>query len=105
MAKHTEGPWRSSCMVMDADDWTALNASGPKGSVIDIVQRGQDVIAAVWCGDDCDGEEAANARLIAAAPDLLEALEDAERALTACNFDETSNTMRDIRAAIAKATK
>lgn len=36
---------------------------------------------------------------------LVEALEDALAGLLVCNFDETSNTVRNARAAIAKARK
>ena len=68
----TPGRWRASSMTMDRKEWALLNGKGG----IQIVQRGEDVIAAVWCGDDRDGEEQANARLIAAAPELYEALSD-----------------------------
>ena len=95
--KHTPGEWRASAMEMDPGAWRLLN----RGK-IDIVRRGQDVIAAVWCGDDKDGEEAANARLIAAAPELLEALQQAEEWLT--GWASAEPYLSVIRAAIAKAT-
>lgn len=69
MDHHTPGSWEPRIMEMSKKDWAALNC-GP----IQVVCRGQDVIAAVWCGDDRNTTEAANAHLIAAAPDLLEAL-------------------------------
>lgn len=48
------------------------------------------------------GENEANARLIAAAPDLLEALIDCRRALEIANF---TGELAVVDAAIAKATK
>ena len=69
--KHTPGRWSCALMRMTKPDWAALHSGKHP---IDIVKRGDDVIAAVWCGDDQDGEEQANAHLIAAAPDMLEAL-------------------------------
>ena len=68
--KHTPGEWNAGTMVMTKTDWAALNT----GHEIHIVKRGIDVIAAVWAVGD---EEADNARLIAAAPDLLKALKHA----------------------------
>lgn len=55
------------------------------------------------CGvDDNDGgSQEANARLIAAAPDLLEACEAAEKLLA--RYALNDSTLSDIRAAIAKA--
>ncbi|MGA0564135.1 hypothetical protein ACO2RV_16950 [Ancylobacter sp. VNQ12] len=69
--KHTKGEWRPGVMSMSAKDWAQL-----RGDEITIVRRGQDVIAAVWCGDDRDGEEEANAGLISAAKDLLAAAKE-----------------------------
>ena len=69
--KHTTGRWSYALMEMTKPDWAALHSGKHP---VDIVKRGDDVIAAVWCGDDQDGEEQANAHLIAAAPDMLEAL-------------------------------
>ena len=69
-SKHTPAPWRASEMIISKNNWKELNDK----QIQTIVKRGADVIACVWCGDDRDGEELANARLIAAAPDLLDAL-------------------------------
>jgi len=62
--KHTPGYYRASTMTMSRKAWASLN-QGP----LNIVQRGQDVLAVVWCDDD--SSEQAQARLFAAAPDLL----------------------------------
>lgn len=109
---HTPGPWQSSEMTMIAKDWAALN----RGK-LNIVVRGSDVIAAVWCGDDRNTTEAANARLIAAAPDMIEALRQAEVALASeLDMRNAADDVQDakyhvpvapaleaVRAAIAKA--
>jgi hypothetical protein len=105
MSKHTPGPWEDGTMSISKRNWALIH----DGAEINIVKRGADVIAAVWCGDDEDGEEAANARLIAAAPELLEALEGlyalAFVSLAVANHGgpETTRIMQTARAVIAKA--
>jgi hypothetical protein len=90
--KHTPGPWR----YWHEDGYCGeLNA--PNGSLI--------------AAFESEPHEA-NARLIAAAPDLLEALQNAHALLQATLFIINDNEARDIakqqldanRAAIAKAT-
>lgn len=89
-AKHTPGPWvyRQS---FDArrDIWTATDATGHRELVATI--------------PDADGDHVnADARLIAAAPELLELVLDA---LDDPDVDILgSEWARDARAAIAKAT-
>jgi hypothetical protein len=70
-AKITKGEWFAHAMTMSRKDWASLHAKE-----LDIVRRGSDVIAAVWCGDDVEGGEQANARLISAAPEMFEALKE-----------------------------
>lgn len=102
--QHTQGKWTSSTMEMDAEDWAALNEGA-----LNVVTRGQDVIAVVWCGDDRDGEEEANALLLAAGPRLLAAAETI--ALHAKNFGDGTEGYIEVQrehieelcAAIAKA--
>ena len=67
MTAHTPGPWKS--------DWRFIVAPDPKGIHADIY------IAEIAESDEegrvaDDQQQAANARLIAAAPDLLEAAEE-----------------------------
>ena len=57
---HTPGPW-------GVPDWHQLGR-------IDVVDSGGRIVAAVYLRDAL-GEEAANARLIAASPEILAALE------------------------------
>lgn len=77
MSKHTPGPWR----IAENDGAYAYIKSGPGTN---LMKPGQ-MVAKVWL-QDADYNEA-NARLIAAAPELLEAckqllttLEEAEQA-------------------------
>ena len=65
--KHTPGPWqRISSTINRIDIVTCDKDDQPNGRVASIHR-------VAWCNE---GEENANARLIAAAPQLLEALED-----------------------------
>lgn len=84
MSKHTQGPW-----VAALDRNSRPIVRGP----------GKWQIADGWHTPDGNGW--ANARLIAAAPDLLEAL---VAVLNYCVDDEGQPTIATARAAIAKAT-
>lgn len=107
--KHTRGPWRFS--------------TEPQPNGCPIVGNSRGLMVAVLAHSinyDSQREEAlANARLIAAAPELLEALEECEKALT--QYIDASTAMNPVikqsghlhpvvklrdhaRAAIAKAT-
>jgi hypothetical protein len=88
MSAHTPGPWTASGGAVFSE--TAVHLAG------------RYLVASVY-GDDPECREDAamidNARLISAAPDLLEALKR-------CRFDSLNMTLADmkfIRAAIAKA--
>lgn len=89
-AKHTQGPWKRGV--------TSPKIYGADG----------EPVARAWHDRDAIEREA-NARLIAAAPELLEALEAAETALIKDMEDpegfnwEQSGLLPKIRAAIAKA--
>ena len=95
--KGTPGPW-AVCSGINAADRPGIEAPGFRLSIV------------VYGTDDDEegvfgrtGQEAeANARLIAAAPDLLEALQDALCALECCGKDFPAATKAS--AAIAKAT-
>ena len=68
MSKHTPGPWQTDQAEHDAP-YQDIRIHAGKGS-----------ICCVWIDDaplhDYNAEQRANARLIAAAPELLEALKD-----------------------------
>lgn len=82
MAEHTKGPWR---------------VDGPNG-YINQIGIGPSIGAAYGAGE----EVKANARLIAAAPELLEALLDLYNALDSC-IELTPKVLAKARAALAKA--
>ena len=94
-AQHTPGPWKLDCENLP---------HGPKPTLI--TYRGVPIAKAL---DNCDSVEETydNARLIAAAPTLLEALENL-LATTELNLDEMENStvqaIEDAKAAIARAT-
>lgn len=101
-AKHTPGPWA----VNHAGDHTGITevfVYAPNCGVDD-VSVAADIVDPVT-----SMPSEANARLIASAPDLLEALEAIEYALRmnfspATILDEGSPIREGIRAAIARAT-
>ena len=80
MSKHTPGPWHTA---------------GEQGVQI---RSAKDQIAKVWTMRG--NEWKANARLIAAAPDLLEALQD----MVSDHASLSAATLAFARAAITKAT-
>lgn len=82
--KHTKGPWESSNGKI-----TTKKVSGRSYRTIATIQ------------DYAPEFDAANARLIAAAPELLMAL---EYVLDQAGIDPTSPSYKTARAAIAKAT-
>ncbi len=86
MSGHTLGPW--------VNDAAAVNA-------IDIMAGGER-IATIYAEEEISRADEANARLIAAAPDLLAAAEDA---LETLEIEFPGHPYSDqLRAAIAKAT-
>jgi hypothetical protein len=97
-AKHTLGPWETKFL---AD----YNTSG---NTIAVVTRDKFPTAFVPAWDDnteTAGEALANARLIAAAPDMLSALEQALETMSWVDGEnDCSKAMRMVEAAIAKAT-
>lgn len=91
MAEHTPGPWRQAHDYIEA----VPDGEGYAAPSFDICAM------ADWCGEDED-ERLANARLIAAAPDMLKAL----REVVACADSSRNTTFGAVvkcRIAIAKA--
>lgn len=67
-AKHTKGPWRISDPETDGEEFSIGNGTKTIGWVADSWDEGADGGAGqAWVSD----EDKANARLIAAAPELL----------------------------------
>jgi hypothetical protein len=88
MSKHTPGPWAAELWNNSSTDdigWT-------------ITRNGSRVPTSTFDGDEAEAE--ANARLIAAAPDLLEAL---SAMLEQFNYNTITGIVHDESAAIAKA--
>ena len=83
-AQHTPGPWKFGFESVDPE-WAIVTIEG--GLIIANV--------------NADHRQEANARLIAAAPDMLAVLKDVENALSVMG-KETTGLLR-VRAAIAKA--
>ncbi len=103
MSKHTPGPWKVGQYLGSLSSFHVHMDVGDKG-------RGADIVEAV-CGLDT-AQRLANARLIAAAPDLLEAAKLGLRAAEGWVKDQLEGTsmfaaamqeLDPIRAAIAKA--
>lgn len=106
MDRHTAGPWFSGPICKD--EWdndmatvgpfpTGEGTDRPKGEV-----HHESTICEVWGGNhDC----AANAALIAAAPNMLQALRAVQRALYETGRSgQSSKIYRTVLAAIAEAT-
>ncbi|MBY0513161.1 MAG: hypothetical protein K2P78_04525 [Gemmataceae bacterium] len=93
MTKHTPGPW-------DVNDDLDIYSSHPDMDEIVASCVGHKIDAALF--SDIPGRAEANARLIAAAPDLLDSLEQMV-AESDCGRVPCMRTIDDARAAIAKA--
>jgi hypothetical protein len=109
MAKHTSGPWVfvGECEPLHCED-------GSQFQIWEALQQGGRTIAAVVSNEDQSigvTEGIANAKLLAAAPELLEALESFLRCpcIGSDGMGSTTLVAQDFnlmaaRAAIAKAT-
>jgi len=90
--KHTPGPWSVS----------ELSASGHFSEDYIFIEPGIAVIERAVEGQDA--EDMPNAHLIAAAPELLEALQAARLHIVGEALPTKANAIAMIKAAIAKAT-
>jgi hypothetical protein len=101
MTQHTPGPWtygppktNSRRVFMPNDTVEITCRGGPYGGLV----------AALYKTNFASpGMDEANARLIAAAPDMLEVLKRVEESLTA--LGAKGEPLKSIRAAIAKAER
>ena len=92
--KHTPGPWEYFPKLSGSENHRGFRIGVNKGWLI-----------ADAMPIDMDGKEGeANARLISAAPDLLEALKDCLRVVEFLASDSCPTTIQNAKAAIAKAT-
>lgn len=90
-AKHTPGPWTQGWSK------TGIDCVWIDGKVEPVIGMGDDDD---WI--DCGTE--ANARLIAAAPELLEALQEIVAAADGAGWAQLDATLANARAVIPKAT-
>ena len=93
MSKHTPGPW-------------TVQRDFRGYGTFQIVEAGERERSLLMCGDAAGvprGEMQANARLIAAAPDLLESAESILLMLDGTDHSTKIDRMAQLRAAIAKA--
>lgn len=96
MSKHTPGPW-----AVHGDIGTLIGSDDRKMMLAEVLYKH---VVTEW-GRPLD-EAQANARLIAAAPDLLAVVESAANWFGELgNDDGAQGLLDDLRAAIAKATK
>jgi len=90
--KHTPGPWVIDWNVSRLDVF-----SSDAATLVATLRRST-------LSDGIDKTAISNARLIAAAPDLLEALEDCLRVVEFLASDSCPTTIQNAKAALAKAT-
>lgn len=90
--RHTPGPWHAA-QYPRSHAWHVTRTPGnARGDICNVL---------AGLGAQLDEQVAANARLIAAAPDMLAALFDCRRALEIANFTQE---LAVVDAAIARAT-
>ena len=96
---HTPGPWEAFGWAYD-QQWAIAEDRGRKGSA----KQGR-ILAEIRnrAGHDAQEEEIANAKLIAAAPELLEELRAALDMLQVAGKGQESKTVRRWQALIDKA--
>lgn len=93
---HTPGPW-----AVGPADWMISQRHGMGYRNFPVRAPGGCDVATVYCDED-DAEQDANVNLIAAAPDLLDAVE--ELLIYLADWDDPDNeTCQRARAAVAKA--
>ena len=99
MSKHTPGPWE---IDNERDEAICVWKRGGEGAISGVIAT---VRTTTWCHNEQQDEQRGNARLIAAAPELLEALKACDLQLLQSNND--SDYAREAHeaalAAIAKA--
>jgi hypothetical protein len=111
MSEHTPGPWRA--YVSDDRTLWAISAGDdfviyPGNEIVD-AQTWDEAFGA--CGSTTEGRSEANAHLVAAAPEMLEALRRADELLGKMTTDDVlvsldiQNARVVVGAAITKATQ
>ena len=101
MSKHTSGPFRVTNKRYVKEDLSIIGLGEDSGRMLAAVHGGKNS-GPFFVNDEA--EVAANARLFAAAPDLLEALETLAEHFEYYMGDNECRPLENARAAIAKAT-
>lgn len=106
MSEHTPGPW----FVHDFADPAVSSDPGPEDVTVSCDHPATITVASMGRAMTATLDEArANARLIAAAPDMLEALREAQAVLSdyyrADPYESDRQALAAIEAAIAKAVE
>lgn len=102
--KHTKGEWEVRTAVPDEN----RNIKIKTGDVISVGVKSNSStwhVAIALCGFKDNPECLANAKLIAAAPDLLRALDMCVKLLYDCKFNSLDDQVAEAEAAIKKATE
>lgn len=101
MSKHTDGPWSVEQEEIGGEVTSDLCVLGPSPSFRYVAS-----VSRCFQGDRTQEMEQANAHLIAAAPELLAALQTAEMAMLGYTHRNAviAKALKDARAAIALAT-
>lgn len=101
MSKHTPGPWLIAESVVSRHAITNMRRIRSKNEGLE-----HGAVCDVY-GIQDGSEASANARLIAAAPDLLEALQGMIEVVSNTEYGEIDRKLavKDARASIAKATE
>ena len=100
-SKHTPGPWRAIKRGADCDFIFNIATKDNPRSIANVIDAG--TTEQINQYEKENGEQAANARLIAAAPELLAALESCSDALNTEAGGLYKARIDQARAAIAKA--
>ena len=112
MSKRTEGPWMVGMRRFEGNTYYSIMSHTHATVAVDRQSYWPDDYECVKDGDgyiqpdeqmDCEPHRVSNARLIAAAPELLEALDNAVEALDSDNPDIQLRAAVAARAVIAKA--
>lgn len=108
MSKHTEGPWEAIARGTNSETWEAHKPTFQQYEIR--AEDGHTIADLRWNGRNQGPVGQANAHLIAAAPDLLEACKTLDEILCAGPMNQSERMIARqkliaARAAIAKATQ
>ena len=100
MNKHTQGEWEYFVSKSNKRNCAQISVRIPPSRILVLGTLTEDDCSHTGC---CKVEEHANARLIAAAPELLKALEECIRYLNNCDGTAYHNCANDAQLVVNKA--